>query len=695
MTTHRALVTAALLTACSLSGAVPSGGVACSDDQRCPVGLRCFRSPSFPAGLCCRDEHCGGRVMPVEGGAGPVGRPADGGVDAPVAPGCDRELITACGPGSTCRPSCEPGGSANRCDPVGTGGRNDRCNRSADCGAGLACSAPTCPSTLGAGQCRQVCRTDADCGTGSVCLGARCASNDGYRVCTTACDPRPGAPASCPSGTGCMVLAGDNTDCQCPDVANRIDDGGACDEIDRCKPQLVCTSEKQGHVCRPICQVSAPATCPAGRRCVGVPGHDVYGGCSPILNVPGQTCSPTAVGSCGPGQSCRVACAGATVLSLCKPATGSKHANEICTVDTDCADGLECRSRSCPSGTPVKYCAPFCRTVADCRGSSSCDAESCNDNDVSSPFSVCSNACDPIGKTAGCPGGLICTLYPFDKTDCDCHTDGIYPGEGQPCSAAQFGNSCQEGLICVTRAGASVCRPICRLAARDCAPDRTCVELSDHRIYGACVRTAGDIPPVCDPAVAASCPGAGSACRVSCDGIRADVVCAKSGAIQPGQICLGDDDCVPGARCLNTGCEDGAGQSIQRCYAYCKSDADCGGGTAQCLRNACNDARIPFGSCTMACDPRGPKTSGCPQGLECLLYQGNFTNCSCHTPKAGGADGDPCTMVDDCLPGNTCVFELTRQTCRAICKIDDPGTCRPGRTCSPLPDQRLYGACLP
>jgi hypothetical protein len=130
------------------------------------------------------------------------------------------------------------------------------------------------------------------------------------------------------------------------------------------------------------------------------------------------------------------------------------------------------------------------------------------------------------------------------------------------------------------------------------------------------------------------------------------------------------------------------------CKRYCKLDADCGGGTAHCSRITCGDARVPYGTCSIECDPRGPKTAGCPAGRDCILYAGDATDCRCYMPKPGGADGDSCLVTLDCLPGNTCVFEGSRHLCRPVCRIDEPSTCPAGRVCSALPDQRTYGACL-
>jgi hypothetical protein len=382
---------------------------------------------------------------------------------------------------------------------------------------------------------------------------------------------------------------------------------------------------------------------------------------------------------------------GSSLKTSCDPATARKGANELCDTDTDCADGLECVAAACPSGADINYCEPFCRTNADCSGLSWCIPEIC-DNDAATPYGVCTGNCDPLGKTAGCAPGLVCALYSFDRTDCMCRAGGTLHRDGESCSPPLDGEDCQPGLACVTRGGSSKCRPICRIAAKDCAADRTCAVLPDHSVFGACLPTRGDVPPPCDPAVAASCAG-DATCLVTCQGVRPNLSCNKAGTVPVGANCASNADCVPGAECLIGHCGDGT--EVRMCKRYCKSDVECGGGTAHCLQDACGDAFIPFGACTIDCDPRGPRTSGCPDGRECILFGGDETDCRCVTPaRPGGTDGDACSANTDCLPGNTCVFETTRWACRPICRIDAPGTCTSGRVCTALPDQRTYGACL-
>jgi hypothetical protein len=227
--------------------------------------------------------------------------------------------------------------------------------------------------------------------------------------------------------------------------------------------------------------------------------------------------------------------------------------------------------------------------------------------------------------------------------------------------------------------------------ANDCAGGRTCVGLPDQRTYGACV-TAGDPLPACDPAIPSSCL-AGSACFVGCTGEQASVSCSTAGTVPPGGPCTRSADCAASTSCILFSCADGVMRG--RCTNRCKADADCGGGTAHCQLSVCGMTTTTYGYCTTACDPRAPATSGCPSGSLCFLSPGEITDCNCQEATQIGIEGATCASSDDCQPGNTCVVEPTRRTCRPICRLDVAGGCATGRTCQATADQRIFGACMP
>jgi hypothetical protein len=671
-----------LLSACSFSPKVPQGGVVCGAGDACLGGLQC----RLPERLCCdpMDPGCGGN-LPVREDAGvdgPVGGDGDG--------GCKLVGTSSCPGGQSCHPFCVGGTMpTTHCEAVGTARRGERCARSTDCAAGLGCLFSACAAGGEVGVCKPSCNGDADCGPGARCLDVACGTiSAALHICTTACDPRPGVPATCQAGFACALLAGETPDCRCPQ--GTVDEGAKCDGSNRCKNGLICTVETAGSACRPICRLDTPASCGAGRSCVPVAGYKIYGGCTGMGAPPApESCDATQVGACSAGKACRLTCTGPGLgRTSCETGVGTKQAAETCTRDADCASSLTCISRSCPSGTSVSYCERMCKTDGDCGSvASACVAINCMMQ--TSPFRICGRGCDPVGATSGCPAGLTCALYPSDRTDCACRTGGPQGADGVACKGIA---DCAPGHLCVQRGTTSTCRPVCRTGGTDCAAGRTCAPLPDHKAYGACIPTEGDTPPPCDPALATSCTG-GAGCFVSCTSGVASVSCQPAGIVEVGKACTRSTDCVPGADCLTTTCADASKRLF--CVRHCRTNDDCGGGTARCLARVCGNTAVPYGSCTISCDPRGAATTGCPDGTVCTLYPGELSDCSCRGAAQKGADGEVCTSSLDCQPGLSCVVEAGRKICRPLCRLDAPTTCGMGRTCTPLSDQRIYGACTP
>ena len=672
--------------ACSFSPALPSGGIQCGAGQACPAPLVC----EVASNLCVSGvsgDGGGGSDRPSGGDEAGQGGPSS---DA----GCSLLDPASCGGGGqTCRSFCSGGVETPRCGPVGTAKRSERCASDADCAGGMACLFGSCAGGGQVGVCKPFCATDSDCGPGSVCAAITCGgmATMAFKACRAPCDPTK-ASGVCPTGTTCGVLSGsDAVDCFCSD-AGTVAEGGKCD-TGSCKPGLICTFESGSSVCRPVCRMDDPAGCAAGRHCVPVASHVKYGGCSPGAGPPPVTpsgCDLTLLAGCPSGQACRLSCTGmGTGKTSCTAGVGTKQLGETCTADADCVPGFLCLTNSCPNGTKLSTCRRACKSDPDCGAQSECGPVNCDS--AATPFGACAFTCDPTGgATTGCPTGLNCALFSGDRTTCVCRTGGMMMADGGACTT---GADCQPGLICVQRGGASTCRPVCRMQGNDCAADRSCVSLPDHRTYGACVPTAGDMPPACDPSET-TC-GAGMGCSIACSGLMPQVTCAKAGTVAAGQICTSPADCVPGADCLGTTCAEGGSKS--RCVKHCKTDADCGGSTTRCLLTACimgtQRMTVPYGRCTLECDPRGAATTGCAAGLNCYLLSGEITDCRCRAPSQTGADGVTCTISSDCQPGLTCVLESAGRACRALCRLDQPSTCPTGRTCTPLPDQRIFGAC--
>jgi hypothetical protein len=679
-----------LAAGCGFSPKFPGGTIQCGapPQNQCPGALKCDRG----SGLCLAD----GESAPADAGAdGPAGdRPAPP-PRPPSSDDCNVLDPAACPAGKTCRSFCVGDEAAvARCEAVGPVPLGQTCSSEQRCGAGAACVQRRCQVLDVVRMCEKVCATDADCPAGGTCRPIPC-GGDPFRTCTNPCDPRPGAPATCPAETTCYVDKGDVVGCDCT-RAGAGRDGYACDDgpLGACEPGLTCAAERGGRVCRPLCRRDQPTPgCAAGRSCLAVPGFEKWGACvpDPGPDITPSGCDATRASSCGDDRACRAACGGPlNGTATCQVRVGMLAPGQVCAGDLFCAPGSGCVTRSC-GGTPIRICQQWCKVDADCGGGSSgCESIACGGQP--SPFRLCSLRCEPRGAAnIGCPTGMACTLGPGDRTDCGCPPAGGGL-EGDPCQHGQAG-ACRPGHLCVGPGNGATCRRICRLADNDCAGGARCTPVPDHVVHGACLPPS--TPAACDPTQPASCP-AGNACVVSCDPqdpTTLRTLCVPAGTAAPGQSCVAAGDCAGGSVCLGATCADGV--TRRTCSRHCRVDADCGGGTARCLPIACGSRDTPYGRCTASCDPVGASTAGCPSGLTCFLFQGDLTECSCRRPTQVGGDGDPCTSVLTCRPGLTCVHEGPARVCRAICRLEGPSTCAPDRRCTALPDHRAFGACVP
>ena len=216
---------------------------------------------------------------------------------------------------------------------------------------------------------------------------------------------------------------------------------------------------------------------------------------------------------------------------------------------------------------------------------------------------------------------------------------------------------------------------------------------------------APDLPPDaalpgCDP-TGLSCPAAQS-CQVDCQ-TRSNV-CATAGSNAAGAACSATAGCVAGSQCFDYAM---LGCGTQLCLQICATDGDCaafgsgGGGPGSFCRDpiACGGA---FRTCTFSCDPTAAAATaartGCPAGLACLIPSSmDHVDCACPEPTRSGIENVPCTSTAQCAPGFLC-----EQTCRAVCRCDAssgvctaPSDCPSAETtCTPVPDQTIYGVCL-
>jgi hypothetical protein len=209
--------------------------------------------------------------------------------------------------------------------------------------------------------------------------------------------------------------------------------------------------------------------------------------------------------------------------------------------------------------------------------------------------------------------------------------------------------------------------------------------------------------PGCEPA-GLSCPAMQS-CEVNCQ-TRSNV-CALAGDSPPGGSCSGAAACAPGAQCFDYGSLGCTGAQI--CLRFCASDNDCaalsgGVGPGSFCRDpvACGGVTTSYRTCTFSCDPTAAAamaaSTGCPAGLACAIPSSmDHVDCTCPESTRTGKENATCTSTSQCAPGLLC-----EQTCRAVCRCDAKnGVCTgtndcptSGTTCTPVPNQTIYGVCL-
>jgi hypothetical protein len=221
--------------------------------------------------------------------------------------------------------------------------------------------------------------------------------------------------------------------------------------------------------------------------------------------------------------------------------------------------------------------------------------------------------------------------------------------------------------------------------------------------------TAPDVPPVCampvagcaadttkkcDPLCQSGCPGCHDKCSVNKNG---DLTCnppLDSRPRGPFEACdpsaegsaAQTDNCAPGLVCLTDGCGN-------RCYTFCKVDADCPG--SFCSRDVGSGVKV----CdvpTKACNPI--KNNGLPDGcgtdtdtLGCYLSPTVTDRTFCDCPFKGQSANSSCTVSRDCFAGLVCAG--AGPLCRPACSLAPGSTDCPGGTCVKLNGSTKFGYC--
>ncbi|HVR61358.1 MAG TPA: hypothetical protein VMU50_05630 [Polyangia bacterium] len=210
--------------------------------------------------------------------------------------------------------------------------------------------------------------------------------------------------------------------------------------------------------------------------------------------------------------------------------------------------------------------------------------------------------------------------------------------------------------MCTSQVPDGMCDPYCRSG---CACQQRCL-----------ANTLGDVNCV-DPL--AGSLGAGMECVVASSGLATQT-----------------DACTPGSVCIREPCG-------MHCFTYCRSDADCPNST--CSRPANTTMGNPggFKVCEFpftTCDPLNPAIGCPPDKPSCYLSPvgPDQTLCGCNSGQVG-RESDPCTFLEDCIPGLTCVGDNGDTHCRRVCNMAG-APCDGLAHCQSINGSKTYGYCL-
>ena len=465
-----------------------------------------------------------------------------------------------------------------------------------------------------------------------------------------------GAVAACPSEepTTCTPAAG-----QCPNFcqAGTGVQGEACSGPSDCGCGLACIA----NACTPYSGVNEGCACP------NTVVADTSSGADTVTT---PDTPPAETGPVTPpwDENCDKAVSGADCNPYCQ--AGCDEADRHCTfsannfecrafgdvpIDGECADGTDCaEGLSCFSlnSEPANTCRKPCINQNDCPGDRPCNLN-VNFSDFSASFcGLPSVGCNPFDDAeTACGPGNAC-YYGSQATQCS--TAGVAPA-GTDCYGGPF-DVCEPGLHCVVE-----CQAVC--STNDAGADEpkcsaVCtggesLEISAENNLGVCLTET--IPQTCDIWAQTGCQSGEGCYRV-----QGGIACLTAGTTEAGEACQFTNDCVPGAVCVNSQCQElcdakeGA-TGPNACETKCQSS------------NNLTPVVWGFGICTDAepADPCDFWLQDCADaGKTCYLLQ---NGAACLDTGGSAAVDEACSGVTDCAEGLVCSGSL----CRKPCHIND------------------------
>lgn len=298
--------------------------------------------------------------------------------------------------------------------PVGDSGedasvqRSDTCRNADECSLinplvcdprRLACGPAECTGAVG------------ECPDGQDCFaqGSRLARG----ACYTTCSP---GSSSCSAGLDCVSTSPDGAAgvCMWQDEAAEGDPCASSDVSTGCGPDLRCTPDTEGAVCRHACDFfSSAPSCPDGQRCsmsgtcVARPGTDVPIGAScGLLAEMGALCGDDGSawrGACtdvGGSRICAMLCR--TTASDCGATSAQCYLEFPDALEIGvCVDRLECGD----GGVGYADCVTCLDTATAAGGCCASEAEACFAGTPCAAFTACIDSCDSVDDA--CAGHCI------------------------------------------------------------------------------------------------------------------------------------------------------------------------------------------------------------------------------------------------------------------------------------------------
>lgn len=342
----------------------------------------------------------------------------------------------------------------------------------------------------------------------------------------------------------------------------------------------------------------------------------------------------------------RCGCSDACKNSVCSEATGQ-------CVETlkDCNDDNMCTRDSCDSHgncvhQRIEGCVPPCHTNLDCDDSKPCTNDICSANGICiHTDKICNddNACtDDSCNTYD--GQCVYTLKPIDDHN-NCTIDSCVQGTGV---ILHVPVDCDDHNACTVDYCAI--NGTCMHRQKSCDDENDCTIDTCNPLTGVC----SNVQKVCNddnPCTTDYCDCVTGQCKYdlkNCDDGRRCTI----------------DSCVNG-ECLHdlVNCDDGQECTHDYCDEYTGDDDDDSGSYTRTVQDYC--VHMPIPDCGRECNTN----TDCDDGMDCTTDTCNTQTWKCESvPRVCHPDYDLCT-IDQCVPGQGCVYTLKNCTSEDWCII--------------------------